>query len=271
MPWTHCGNDAIADDATCPACGLTKAGWTIHFDLTRTFTISSSKKLKKVVKLVLSDGEGGYPAGERYRVELPDGTSVDGELNRAGYAKVDSKEAGPAVISFPDRAPGAVTTATEGVEEAAPGRFVSPVGGAKVEFTLRAVQAWIELEARDADGAPLAGEPYELRLGDGTVRTGVLDEQGLARVEGVPSGDSAVRFGERARDARTPPAPWLELELLDAEGHPLAGEPYRLKTDAGEVRTGTLDAQGRARIEGLAADAAYEVSFPGREALLWAR
>lgn len=40
---------------------------------------------------------------------------------------------------------------------------------------------------------------------------------------------------------------WIELELIDAQGRPLAGAPYRLLLANGAVRTGTSDAQGMIR------------------------
>jgi hypothetical protein len=47
------------------------------------------------------------------------------------------------------------------------------------------------------------------------------------------------------------PVSWIELEVLDEEGNPLAEEPYEIITGDGRVRTGTLDAMGRTREDGI--------------------
>jgi len=47
---------------------------------------------------------------------------------------------------------------------------------------------WIELSLCDSSGRPLANEDYELLLADGTKRTGTLDGEGKAKVDGVPPG-----------------------------------------------------------------------------------
>lgn len=48
------------------------------------------------------------------------------------------------------------------------------------------------------------------------------------------------------------PTSWIELEVLDDLGVPLADEPYEIVTGDGRLRTGTLDGNGRAREEGIA-------------------
>ena len=45
---------------------------------------------------------------------------------------------------------------------------------------------WVEVRLADEAGAPRAGEPYRVMLGDGSVRQGQLDANGVARIPGVP-------------------------------------------------------------------------------------
>lgn len=74
-----------------------------------------------------------------------------------------------------------------------------------------------------------------------------------------------------------PPAPpsgpppvkttWIEIELVDQNGKPVASEPYRVTPPDGPARTGTLDDRGFARVDGIT-PGTCEVTFPkidGRE------
>ncbi len=54
---------------------------------------------------------------------------------------------------------------------------------------------------------------------------------------------------------------WIEIELLDDEGKPLAGEAYFVQLPDGSSINGRTDAQGRARVEGVDPGTA-KVSFP---------
>jgi hypothetical protein len=57
---------------------------------------------------------------------------------------------------------------------------------------------WIEIELLDKSGAPVAGAPYEIKMKDGTVARGTLNEKGMARVEDVEEGTCEVTFPEYA-------------------------------------------------------------------------
>jgi len=60
--------------------------------------------------------------------------------------------------------------------------------------------SWIEIELKDKNIGPLAGESYEVELPDGTLVRGVLDEKGGARIVNIPTGTCKVRFPEYDRD-----------------------------------------------------------------------
>lgn len=60
------------------------------------------------------------------------------------------------------------------------------------------------------------------------------------------------------------------IELLDAEGNPVPGEPYRIKLPDGTVITGTLDAQGKAHHTGIEQAGTCKVCFYERDAAIWA-
>ena len=53
---------------------------------------------------------------------------------------------------------------------------------------------WIAIRLKNADGAPVPYEPYRLKLPDGTVTTGRLNNEGMAKVEGIDEGTCEVNF-----------------------------------------------------------------------------
>ena len=54
--------------------------------------------------------------------------------------------------------------------------------------------SWIEIELVDALGNPVAGETYRVKLANGTVAEGTLDEKGFARLEPIEPGNCEVTF-----------------------------------------------------------------------------
>ena len=44
---------------------------------------------------------------------------------------------------------------------------------------------------------------------------------------------------------------WIEIQLVDEEGNPIAGERYILKITDGSTREGTLDAEGKTAVRGI--------------------
>jgi hypothetical protein len=86
-----------------------------------------------------------------------------------------------------------------------------------------------------------------------------------------------VRFpkvddAEWVTPTRTVPKPelhWIELEVLDTEGVPLAGERFLLTDPAGKEHSGNLNRQGFVRIEPILAGNC-KVRFPGVDECEWA-
>ncbi len=54
--------------------------------------------------------------------------------------------------------------------------------------------SWIEIKLVDEDGQPVPGEEYSIKLPDGSVAQGTLDEKGFARVDGIEPGSAEVSF-----------------------------------------------------------------------------
>ncbi|GBC93877.1 hypothetical protein HRbin15_02379 [bacterium HR15] len=61
---------------------------------------------------------------------------------------------------------------------------------------------------------------------------------------------------------------WIEIELVDEQGNPVPNERYRLKLPDGSIREGRLDANGRARVDGIEPGTAL-VCFPDLDASEW--
>ncbi len=135
-------------------------------------------------------------------------------------------------------------------------------------------KTWIEVQLLDEDGEPVASERYWIRLPDGSVRQGRLDNHGLVRIEPLDEGECVVRWPTLDDTAATlevsltpatartyvptvprPPVDtirtWIELELWDDDGSPVASAAYHLEASDGSVHEGTLDGIGRARIDGI--------------------
>ncbi|MCX4247432.1 MSCRAMM family protein [Paraliomyxa miuraensis] len=134
-------------------------------------------------------------------------------------------------------------------------------------------KSWIDLVLSDSDGEPVAGAKYQVEAADGSVHEGTLDGDGCATVRGIEPGTAVVRFPEyHAADFETelPPAcrcaqtTWVEVELVDESGRPAAGAPYRVVLADGEVCEGTLDGNGKARVES-GVSGPCRVSFPELE------
>jgi hypothetical protein len=61
---------------------------------------------------------------------------------------------------------------------------------------------YIEIELLDDEKVPMAGEPYEIILPDGsTLASGTLNDKGRARVDGIDPGTCRVRFPKRDQSA----------------------------------------------------------------------
>lgn len=64
---------------------------------------------------------------------------------------------------------------------------------------------WIEIQLLGEDGKPIRWERYTVVLPDGTEVEGYLDEEGLARVDGIETpGECQVSFPDLDQDAWEP-------------------------------------------------------------------
>lgn len=93
-------------------------------------------------------------------------------------------------------------------------------------------------------------------------------------LSGIGAGVIQSLLQDRPPPAGPPPAKeedvrtWIEIELVDQDGKPVVGEKYRIDLPDGTMRRGSLDSNGRARVDQI--DPGFcEVSFPGLDASEW--
>ena len=65
-----------------------------------------------------------------------------------------------------------------------------------------------------------------------------------------------------------PKKAWIEIQLVDEDGKPVAGEPYKVTLPDGTVADGTLDNKGSARIEHID-PGSCKVTFPNMDQESW--
>ena len=104
-----------------------------------------------------------------------------------------------------------------------------------------------------------------------TVRRAIADGRlevwrgSLRQVVAPPPAELAAGLGEGAATrGEGAQKTWIEIELTDMEGNPMAGERYSITLPDGAVREGALDARGRAYFGGLD-PGECEVRWPARD------
>ena len=141
------------------------------------------------IEIELFDEHDKAIPDEKYVLVLTDGTERKGKTDAKGLVRVENIEAGKCVAKFPDIDQGDwELTAHEGPPPLAK---APPVPVVEVDET---ATAWIEVELLDQNNAPMPGERYWIQLPNDENREGELDENGLARIEGVRPGTCVVRF-----------------------------------------------------------------------------
>lgn len=274
MPWEHCEVE-ILDDEPCPSCGTTKDAWTLQFDVTRSFKVTRRPR----ARFVLLDERSGEPlVGAPFELRFPDGSQAEGVSDEYGQANVGAPAKGAYELRLPRSAPGDVLSVEPEVAESDPPAPGEEAGAAALQLET-GVRYTIQLRcpfevAFLERGEPLAGAPYRLRAEGGLELSGVLDGEGLLRVE-LPAGVGEVevevgaglrkqratlRVGglEPAEDARGAQQRLNNLGLdcgeVDGDLGPVTSDRLRhLQRRLGIAESGALDAEtlaGLTRLHG---------------------
>jgi hypothetical protein len=281
VPWSHCERE-VGDAEACPACGVTKAQWTVQFNVTREFRVTRRPALRLLV--VGPDGERPV-AGEPFRVELPGGQVVEGTTDELGTGKVQAPAAGECGVAFPRQGAGAVRLdgqagPTFRVPAAGRHRFVLELANARWSAARVRFGQVVHLLVDAAEGGDVTFDVLEHDAGgeDDPVATLVAPVRG-----GVAKATWHVPFVDDADDAPTaldretgfdlPEFVFvarrgaavarcdaqllfstdLELPIKDLHGRAVADTDYELRC-AGQVKRGRTDAQGVLREAGVGPD-----------------
>lgn len=129
---------------------------------------------------------------------------------------------------------------------------------------------WIEIELLDEDtGEPVKGATYQIKLTDGKIYDGTLDDNGRARYDGIEAGTCYVWFPAidgmvwnktvtASPDEPEPNPPeepsttggpvhltgWIDVRLVDDAGKPIMGERFELQLTNGKIEYGVTDEDG---------------------------
>ncbi len=69
--------------------------------------------------------------------------------------------------------------------------------------------------------------------------------------------------------AAAPELTWVEIQLVDEEGEPVAGQAYELTVPDGSVQKGKLNYRGRARVDDIGRPGACSVSVRDLDGEAW--
>lgn len=137
---------------------------------------------------------------------------------------------------------------TRQFEVGAPADFELPVDAPEPEPVDDEIEThWIEVQLMSEDDppVPIAGAKYEIELPNGQLRTGVLNDSGMVRLDGIPPGECKVRFPEYDEPD---PAGEVEPEELGPAPEPNTCEIVRF-----EAKCAHADKRG------------YELALPARK------
>ncbi|MGB0672196.1 MAG: hypothetical protein ACPGNT_11935, partial [Rhodospirillales bacterium] len=143
---------------------------------------------KTWITIQLEDEDGNPIADERYKVELPDGSVVEGRTSSAGKATFRDIDPGTAKITF--------------IADERP-------------------QTTLTLELADDEGRPAKSERYKVELPDGSVHEGYLDANGRVQFLNVDPGEAKVTFEDPFPKSKN-----LTIQLEDEDGKAIGGERY---------------------------------------------
>jgi hypothetical protein len=105
----------------------------------------------------------------------------------AGDRSTAGKGASPAE---PKTAPQPKQAAISSQLTSSSGKVTAPGPATKTQTKL----TWVEIQLLDDDGVPVPGIAYEIKLPDGSIKSGTTNSQGIARHEQVMAGMCEVRF-----------------------------------------------------------------------------
>jgi DNA circularisation protein N-terminus len=229
----------------------------------QALTVLSTLETLPQITLQLVDEAGIALALEDYRLTLPNSTPREGKLDAQGQLQVEIAAGASFTLEFPN---------LDGQDWA---QVDEPVAqNDQISFVLV-----------DESGAPLAAQAYLITLADGSIRSGQLDQQGQAKLEGISAGLCEVSFpdldaddwalgvspekpGETGEPEELTDQAWLTFTLTSPDETLLPNTRYSVYQGDVLIQQGQIAAGEQIRIAGLAAGT-YELSFPDLDSEDW--
>jgi hypothetical protein len=133
---------------------------------------------------------------------------------------------------------------------------------------------FIGVRVEDQDGEPVVNERVLIEFSDGEVREGRTKSDGTLLISGLaPGGPAKITLPNSCTPGPAEPGEfedlsYLELILRDDRNAPVPGAKYRVELPDGQLREGTLDAQGQAFLERIP-EGECKVTFPDFDGAAW--
>jgi type VI secretion system secreted protein VgrG len=143
------------------------------------------------------------------------------------------------------------------------------VGGSFVTLNAAGVQIVGPMVTINSGGSPLSGVAGSLVAPLAAAVAAIADDASpgaLAEIQRnqVSSPPSHDPTSEENKEKKS----WIEIELVDEEGKPMAGESYQVTLPDGSVESGTLDEKGFAHV-GNIDPGNCQVTFPNLDKEAW--
>ncbi len=137
---------------------------------------------------------------------------------------------------------------------------------------------------KDSDQSPISAAT--VKLAGPSEAQAKTDDSGITKFDSIPSGGYTVSVSFTGSNKKAYEIPgdkspfveagqdtelvipvraiehWVEIELVDEEGNSFPEEKYSVELPDGSKITGKLDANGRAKVEGVSQSGTCKVSFP---------
>jgi len=135
---------------------------------------------------------------------------------------------------------------------------------AKGGKAVKAIEPTDPVEAFEADEAN-PSEAAKVKAKQVETKTGKYGKQKTPAFKPATATDES-KDGDEKEEKKS----WIEIELVDEEKNPVAGEKYEIELPDGKIAKGTLDNKGYARVEGFESGNC-KVSFPKLDKEAWSK
>jgi hypothetical protein len=219
------------------------------------------------IKYEFVDKTNNPVSGVPYKFTAPDSSESEGILEARGTVWWSGENAGQGIVNLMD-----VSNARWSTQEARVGDTVTLI--ADVEGYPSGTDATFTVFKRDVSGADRLVTTIETQTQGNRVEVQwqyvLSEDRSVNEIESEERrGYTSVKYyfiirvrGQHARSGLLEYKDWIEIELKNQNGDPMANEEYVIYLGDGGVRRGNLDQNGRKREEGIPPGKCYVV-FPG--------